>query len=198
MTSKHVLTLIEALPLAEYTRQELAVAEPPAQDCIECRQALADATWLDSELGRQPEPVPPAGLAAAIVARTARLDEEAPPASGDQLRVPVAEAERSTLVGGHACGPRARPRGSGVRVALWRLDPRFDFVADRRGNERPHRNAGSRHFRHRSRGRSASLPRGLLRTRRRHRYLRLPPALWTPFVRSAGVKHLTQKVEREK
>ena len=97
MTSKHVLTLIEALPLAEYTRQELAVAERHAQDCIECRQALADATWLDSELGRQPEPVPPAGLAAAIVARTARLDEEAPPASGDQLRVPVAEAGSDRL-----------------------------------------------------------------------------------------------------
>ncbi len=97
MTCKHVLPFIEALPLAEYPRHEIAVAERHDRDCIECRHALADAKWLDSELSRQPEPSPPAGLSAAIMARTARLDEESPPASRDQSRIPVAEARSDRL-----------------------------------------------------------------------------------------------------
>ncbi len=97
MTCKHVLTLIEALPLPEYPRHEIAAAERHARDCIECRHALADAKWLDSELSRQPEPAPPAGLAAAIIARTARIDEESAPASRLQSRVPVAIARSDRL-----------------------------------------------------------------------------------------------------
>lgn len=114
MTSKHIHTLIGALPLAEYTPYELAVAERAARDCVECRQGLADAKWLDSELSRQAEPAPPAGLAAAIVARTARLDEEVPSVSGDLLRDPAARVRSdrpwwaAALVGGGA--------GLGVQV----------------------------------------------------------------------------------
>lgn len=100
MTPKHVLTMIESLPLGEYTRHQIEVAELHARDCIECRQAMVDAKWLDSELVRQPEPVPPAGLAAAILARTARLDEDprsVSHASHDQPQVLIAEARRDRL-----------------------------------------------------------------------------------------------------
>ena len=97
MTSKHVLTMIEALPLSEYTSHELEIAERHARDCIECRQAMADAKLLDAELGRQPEPVPPASMAAVIIARTARLDEEVPSASPDPSQLRVAEARSDRL-----------------------------------------------------------------------------------------------------
>ena len=97
MTLKHVHTLVEALPLAEHPRHELEAAESHARDCIECRQVLDAARWLDSELGRQPEPAAPEGLAATILARTARLDDETAPAPRDRSREPVATARSDRL-----------------------------------------------------------------------------------------------------
>lgn len=50
---------------------------------------------LDSELNRLPEPAPPAGMAAAIMSRTAHHEEKRPVASRESPRVAPAKAQKS-------------------------------------------------------------------------------------------------------
>ena len=92
MICKHLLALIDALPLAEYPPSQLEAAERHARDCVRCQSALSAAKALDFELKRQPEPAPPAGMAAAIIARTARLDDDRATASRDASRVAAIKA----------------------------------------------------------------------------------------------------------
>ena len=92
MICKHLLALIDALPLAEYPPGQLEAAERHARDCVRCRSALTAAKALEIELHRQPEPAPPAGLAAAIIARTARLDDERATTSRDASWVAAIKA----------------------------------------------------------------------------------------------------------
>ena len=83
MTCKHVHAFIDALPLAECTPHQLTAAEHHARDCGICRHSLEAARALDSELRRLPEPAPSVGLAAIIMASTARLEEQRAAASDD-------------------------------------------------------------------------------------------------------------------
>ena len=105
MTSKHVLTMIEALPLSEYTSHELEIAEGHARDCIECRQAMADAKLLDTE------PRPSAGARPARQHGRGHHRTHGAPRRGRPVRLPRSVAasgcrsqERSTFVGCNACG----------------------------------------------------------------------------------------------
>ena len=85
MTCSHVLARIDAVALADWAPHELAAAARHARDCAACRTTLAAARELDAGLHLLVEPALPAGLAAAIVARTARVPDPLPPSDTSRI-----------------------------------------------------------------------------------------------------------------
>jgi hypothetical protein len=84
MTCAHVLGLIDAGPFADYPRAHLDAAWQHARQCATCGPALEAATRLAMDLAALPQPAPPPDLAAAVIARIARI--EPPPALQSSAR----------------------------------------------------------------------------------------------------------------
>jgi len=78
MTCAHVLGLIDAGPFADYPRAHLDAAWEHARTCATCGPALAAADRLARDLVGLPQPAPPPDLAAAVIARIARIEAEGP------------------------------------------------------------------------------------------------------------------------
>ena len=78
MTCAHVLGLIDAGPFADYPRAHLDAAWEHARTCATCGPALEAADRLAKDLAALPQPVPPPDLAAAVIARIARIEAEKP------------------------------------------------------------------------------------------------------------------------
>ena len=74
MTCAHVLGLIDAAPFANYPAAHVDAVWDHARGCATCGPALNAATALATVLSRLPQPEPPPQLAAAVLARIARLD----------------------------------------------------------------------------------------------------------------------------
>jgi hypothetical protein len=74
MTCAHVLGLIDAAPFANYPAAHVDAAWDHARGCATCGPALNAATALATDLSRLPQPETPPQLAAAVLARIARLD----------------------------------------------------------------------------------------------------------------------------
>ena len=74
MTCAHVLGLIDAAPFASYPAGHLDAAWAHARECTTCGPALHAAAALATDLADLPQPEPPEHLAAAVLARIARLD----------------------------------------------------------------------------------------------------------------------------
>lgn len=75
MTCAHVLGLIDAGPFAGYPRAHLDAAWQHARECGTCGPALATAMALTTDLAALPQPAPPPDLAAAVLARVARIEQ---------------------------------------------------------------------------------------------------------------------------
>ena len=105
MTCAHVLGLIDAGPFADYPRAHLEAAWQHARQCATCGPALATAARLAADLAAFPQPAPPPDLAAAVIARIARI-EETPP---------VQDAAREWSIWITALGAVA----ACVAIALW-------------------------------------------------------------------------------
>ena len=78
MTCTHVLGLIDAGPFADYPRAHLDAAWEHARQCATCGPALQAAAALTADLPALPQPAPPPDLAAAVLARIARIDRANP------------------------------------------------------------------------------------------------------------------------
>jgi hypothetical protein len=76
MTCKHVLELIDAGPLVNYPQAHLEAAWQHARQCATCGPALKGAIALTSDLAALPQAAPPPDLAAAVLARISRIQEE--------------------------------------------------------------------------------------------------------------------------
>jgi hypothetical protein len=87
MTCRHVLDLIDAGTLTD-------AAEKHAQQCATCGPALAAATALTARLVALPQPEPPAHLAAAVLARIARMDSDASKQAHSTTATPAAMGAR--------------------------------------------------------------------------------------------------------
>jgi hypothetical protein len=75
MTCPHVLNLIDAGPFAEYPRAHLDAAWEHARRCRTCGPALEAATALTGDLAALARPSAPPGLAAAVLARIAQIEQ---------------------------------------------------------------------------------------------------------------------------
>ncbi len=75
MTCHRFLTLIDALPRAEWTAAQREAIERHAGECAPCRSALAAADALEASWAGWPEPDAPPGLASSVMARIARLED---------------------------------------------------------------------------------------------------------------------------
>ena len=76
MTCRHVLDLIDAETLTDQSREQLDAVRQHAQQCATCGPALQAATTLTAGLVALPQLGPPPDLAAAVLARIARIDGE--------------------------------------------------------------------------------------------------------------------------
>lgn len=81
MTCSHVLGLIDAGPFADYPAAHLEAAWRHASQCPTCGPALSASRALASHLAALAQPAPPPDLAAAVLARIARLEDRAAPLS---------------------------------------------------------------------------------------------------------------------
>jgi hypothetical protein len=97
MTCQHVLDLIDAGPFAGQSPAHLDAAWRHARECATCGPALGAMTALTSDLAALPAPAPPPDLAAAVMARLARLDA-APPVPAPAP--PGAWPARTIVLGG--------------------------------------------------------------------------------------------------
>ena len=86
MTCAHVLGLIDAGPFADYPRAHLEAAWQHARQCATCGPALEAANRLATDLSCLAQPAPPPDLAAAVVARIARIELEPEPARQSSAR----------------------------------------------------------------------------------------------------------------
>jgi len=77
MNCKHVLDLIDAGTLTDESRARLGAVQQHARQCATCGPALEAATTLTAGLVALPQPAPPPDLAAAVLARIARIDDDA-------------------------------------------------------------------------------------------------------------------------
>lgn len=104
MNCEKVRVLIDSVSFTEDASLKLAV-ERHTRHCDGCRAILEDAERLDAELGRLPEPEPPADLLANILRRTkqrrteqleerAALPEAASSSSATEPAVPKLRARR--------------------------------------------------------------------------------------------------------
>ena len=75
MTCAHVLGLIDVGPFADYPPAHLDAAWEHARHCATCGPALEAANRLATDLAALPQPAPPPDLAAAVIARIARIEE---------------------------------------------------------------------------------------------------------------------------
>ena len=75
MTCAHVLGLIDAGPFADYPRAHLDAAWQHARQCATCGPALKAAAVLTADLAALSRPAPPPELAAAVLARIARIEQ---------------------------------------------------------------------------------------------------------------------------
>ena len=99
MTCAHVLGLVDAGPFAAYPQAHLDAAWEHARQCPTCGPALRASVRLTIDLAALPQPVPPPDLAAAVIARIARLEEEPP------VRARVRDwSPLITVLGGLAAG----------------------------------------------------------------------------------------------
>ena len=98
MTCKHVLALIDQLPLAELQPAQLEAAERHARDCPGCQSALAVARTLEAALTGLQEPAAPPALAAVIMARAARIDENRAAPGASRLTVDRTRSDRRAWV----------------------------------------------------------------------------------------------------
>lgn len=78
MTCAHVLGLIDAGPFADYPRAHLDAAWAHARTCATCGPALQAADRLATDLAALPQLAPPPELAAAVIARIARVEADEP------------------------------------------------------------------------------------------------------------------------
>lgn len=98
MNCSHVLGLIDAGPFADYPAPHLDAAWRHATECATCGAALAASRALASGLAALPQPAPPPDLAAAVLARIARLDEApARTSAGVRSAAPAWPAWAATL-----------------------------------------------------------------------------------------------------
>lgn len=110
MTCAHVLGLIDAGPFADYPRAHLDAAWQHARHCATCGPALEAATALTTDLAALPQPAPSPDLAAAALARIARMEQAHPApvaAATSPTRVPSKTSDWSawaTALGGLAVG----------------------------------------------------------------------------------------------
>jgi hypothetical protein len=110
MTCTHVLGLIDAGPFADYPRAHLDAAWQHARRCATCGPALEAAAALTEELTALPEPAPAPDMAAAVLARIARLEQaQGVPTAAVAREAAVLPAmrdwaARAAAVGGLAAG----------------------------------------------------------------------------------------------
>jgi len=94
MTCTQIDARVDALPFGEWPPAERKAADEHARLCDRCRATLAEARQLAGALSRLAEPVEPAALAAATMARIARLDDTRAAAAGAQDLREAARADR--------------------------------------------------------------------------------------------------------
>jgi hypothetical protein len=114
MTCRHVLGLIDAGPFVSYPPAHLEAAWRHARRCATCGPALKAATALTSDLAALPKAaLPPPDLAAVVLARISRIEEERRPvatATFDAEAQPSSARDWSTwssgatVAGGAAAG----------------------------------------------------------------------------------------------
>ena len=88
MNCRHVLDLIDTGTFTDESRAQLDAMQQHARQCTTCGPALKTATTLTADLLALPQPIPPPDLAAAVLARIARIDGE-----GDRLESASRAAE---------------------------------------------------------------------------------------------------------
>jgi hypothetical protein len=117
MKCKHVLELIEAVPVDEWKPFQARQVKLHADSCAGCQSALLRAGQLDSVLKHLPDPDTPSGLTERILARTARLEERsvAPPR-------PLSRGSEATVMknfGRNAFGWGTMFGGTAVALNAW-------------------------------------------------------------------------------
>ena len=110
MTCRHALDLIDAETFTDYPRAHLDAARQHARQCATCGPALEAATALTAGLVALPQPAPPPDLAAAVLARIARIEPGPPLAARCERRL-------------RATGPVGQPGGVAAGMALVLLTP---------------------------------------------------------------------------
>jgi hypothetical protein len=75
MTCAHVLGLIDADRFADYSQAHLDAAWQHAHQCATCGPALNAAAALTRDLAALPQPGPPPGFAATVLARLAHVEQ---------------------------------------------------------------------------------------------------------------------------
>ncbi len=91
MNCEQIHTLLESLPLIEFTPQQRDAAEAHASDCSECTKLLSSEMELDSMLKRLPEPEGSPDLLASVMARVEKHDEKTKNLS--QAALPIQNSE---------------------------------------------------------------------------------------------------------
>jgi len=129
MTCTQIDARVDALPFSEWQAADRKAADEHARDCDRCRATLAEAEHLASALARLADPVEPAALAAATMARIARLDDPRAVLADGRKRRDAARADRRAsllalvgqIAGIAALGAIAVASGSVPDVASPRL-----------------------------------------------------------------------------
>jgi hypothetical protein len=102
MNCDQIRTLLESLPLAEFTTQQLNAAEEHASDCLECNKLLSAEKELASILKGLPDPEAPAGLTAAVMARIEQHNEKSTIAAKEPPPIQSSEWPISIVIAGIA------------------------------------------------------------------------------------------------
>lgn len=102
MNCDQIRDLLDALPFAEFSAQQLAAAEEHAGECPECEKLLASEKELESLLKELPEPEASAGLMAAVMTRIQQHDEKIKIISQDPAPIQTSEWPISMIAAGIA------------------------------------------------------------------------------------------------
>jgi hypothetical protein len=121
MTCERLRELLDRQSIREWPPRLSSVARRHGDHCRECRAVLDGAQLLDARLARLPDPVLPAGLAPAIMARTTRLAEQGfrPPRQTPSPMRPARDTMRSWRDALVWCAPLAGTT-IGVGTVLYR------------------------------------------------------------------------------
>jgi len=106
MTCGQIDRRVDAIPLDAWSKSDLDAAEWHARECDRCRAALTEARTLAAALTALPRPRTPEGLAAATMARIARLDDRTAAARDAAVRAASRAGTRAWLrvLAGQTCG----------------------------------------------------------------------------------------------